>query len=153
MRFSAFVENVLRNSGWFPDRNIGEIVDEWESELEKTSGWKMFPAAKEILQEFGEIKVNLRGAGETSAREPFEIFPKRAMYEDDRFAEYEEELNTKLYPLGLATGSHYFIAVAEDKRVFLLMDNLIFLGEAFDEALENLILGRSAVNRNKHENV
>lgn len=140
-RFSPFVENALRKAGWFPNRNKNEFVSQWKLELEKSDGWEIFPAAEKVLLEFGGLKIDQNGAGQTCAREPFEINPTLAIYESDRFGDCEVELKTKLYPLGEAANRYYFLVIGEDGRVFLIMTDIHLIGETFDEALENLIIG------------
>lgn len=140
-RFSEFVESILKSSGWFPNRNMGDTVLKWEQELHNSDGFNMFSDAEKVLLEFGGLVVNQRGAGKTCAREPFRILPTLAIYEGDRFIDYSHLLNIKLYPLGEAFDGHYFLAIGEDGRIFLIMDDIQMIGRNFDEALENLIIG------------
>lgn len=73
----------------------------------------------------------------------FDLHPPLAMGEEDRFRQYEETVSSSLYPLGEASGGHVFLAVAEDGRVFAIMDNLWHVADSIDEALESLVLGRN----------
>ena len=80
-------------------------------------------------------------SGLTCAREPFTLDPTLAASESDRFRDFVAVLNTNLYPLGEAVGGHYFLTIGENARVYLLVQDVILLGDNIDEALENLILG------------
>jgi hypothetical protein len=80
----------------------------------------------------------------TSAKEYFEIDPLLALGEGDRFSHFSDHVGTNLYPLGEGAGGHYFLAIGEDGRVFLLMEDIKIIGNDFDEALESLILGYRA---------
>src|ERR1700754_1321645 len=141
-RFSSQTEQVLRGAGWYPGRQVPEMITSWEGE-EMLSESQMFPAAKRVLLEFGGLFVDQSGSGETCAREPFDTDPTRAAYEGDTFSELSRLVDTKFYPLGEAFGGTCYWAISEDDQFYILMDDiLLLLGKNFDEALENLILGR-----------
>lgn len=140
-RFSDFVIGVLRTSGWFPGRNIGDLLLTWRRELSDSDGFEMFPQAEAALSEFGGLIVNQSGAGVTCAREPFSLIPTLAIYEGDRFAEFSDSLGMKLYPLGEVSSGNYFLSMGEDGRVFLIMQDIQMLGENIERALESLIIG------------
>src|SRR5262245_34161720 len=124
-RFSDIVENALRQAGWFPGRNIGDLLQKWKSELAKSDGFELFPKAEASLSEFGGLVFHQKGAGITCAREPFQLIPTLAIYEGDRFAHYSDYVQTQLYPLGEGGDGHYFIVIGKDGRVFLIMDEII----------------------------
>lgn len=141
-RFSLQTEQVLRGAGWYPGRQVPEMVTSWEGEA-MLSEFQMFPAAKRVLLEFGGLFVDQSGSGETCAREPFDIDPTRAGYEGERFSELSRLVDTKFYPLGEAFGGTCYWAISEYDQLYILMDDILFLlGKNIDEALENLILGR-----------
>jgi hypothetical protein len=139
-RFSKTVDLTLRDVGWFPSRNLGDQVGEWASEL-RSDGFEIFPEAERVLAEFGGLDVDQDAPGLNCAREPFRLVPTLAAGEADRFAEFAEYLKTTLYPLGEATWGNYFLAIGESGQVFLLMEDIRFLGQNIEEALEHLILG------------
>lgn len=141
-RFSKFTENILRKAGWFPGRNMPETVTNWKAELQKTDNKEMFAEAEKILLEFGRLKIKQGSANNPNTRSYFEINPSLVVYEGDRFEDFEKVLETTLYPLGEAESGHVFLAVSEDGRIFLVMMDLWFVANSFDEALENLILGK-----------
>lgn len=145
-RFNEFVSNTLKDAGWYPGRNMQEAASQWKYELNKSDDWDMFTAAESVLLEFGGLKIEQKGAGQTLAREPFEINPMLAIYEGDRFTEYSATLDIRLYPLGEASGGHHFLAIGEDGRVFVIMDDMKMIGRTFDEAITNLIVGIAPSN-------
>lgn len=145
-RFSAQAEQTLRDAGWYPGRQVPDLVASWEARL-AASGFEMFPSARRALLEFGGLEIDQRAPGVNCAREPFNFHPLLASWENDRFEDYANLLNTKLYPLGEAVGSHSFWAIGENEQVYLIMDEAKFLGNNLDEALENLLIGNRALNQ------
>ena len=139
-RFSKPVELALRDAGWFPGRNLRHQMWDWTRAL-SSDGFESFPEAERVLSEFGGLNVHQDAAGVNCAREPFRLEPTLAAGESDRFGEFAEFLKTTLYPLGEASGGHYFLAIGESGQVFLLMEDLRLLGQNIEEALEKLILG------------
>lgn len=101
----------------------------------------MFPAAAEALSEFCGITIRQSAAGKECARESFSFDPALCVGERDRFASFEELLGCRLYPLGEAVGGRTFMAVAEDGRVFLLMEDLREQGPDIIQAIERLCQG------------
>jgi len=141
MYFTKFTKEVMTRAGWSPGRSVEDIVDQIEMTLRESDSWEIFPAARSVLLEFGGIKVDQHGAGETIAREPFHIDPLLAIGERDRFDPFESVIGKRLYPIGEAATGHYFLAIAEDGETFLLMHNLVPIGKSFVEAIENLVRG------------
>lgn len=140
-RFRNSVELTLRDAGWFPGRNVRSLAGEWKRELAGSDGFEMFAEAERVLSEFGGLTVHQDAPGANCSREPFQLLPTLAIHEADRFGEFSEYLKMDLYPLGEASGGHYFLALGENGQVFLLMQDIRLLGENIEEALERLILG------------
>lgn len=140
-RFSNATEIILRKAGWYPNRNVSEIVVTWKAELLKTDKKEMFPEAEKILLEFGGLNIK-RNINDKRYSLDYSINPSLAAYESDRFDSFEKELKINLFPLGEAGGGHGFVAVGEDGKIYLLMMNIWFVAYSFDEALENLTLGK-----------
>ncbi|HBB87906.1 MAG TPA: hypothetical protein DC047_09845 [Blastocatellia bacterium] len=133
-RFSAATKEMLGEAGWIPDRDVSR-------EIQLPPGFDPFPAALKALAEFGNLHVGRRGSGVEFARTPIVLDPMLAMGEDDRFREFSGILKSNLYPLGETDDGHGFVAIDEQGRVFLIYDDLNFVGETFDSALENLLAG------------
>lgn len=108
-------------------------------------GFEMFPSAERVLREFGGLKFEDQGPGETCAREPFRVDPTLAAYEEELFSHFSTLVNTRLYPLGDVDNGHNYLAIGENDHVYLLMNDIQLLGNDIDEALENLIIGRKGV--------
>ena len=142
-RFSDQTEKVLRRAGWFPGRQVPEAVASWKTN-EMLSEFEMFPSAERVLLEFGGLKVREQGPGETCAREPFDVDPLQAGYEQDMFSDYSATVNTRLYPLGEVAGGLGYWAIGDNDHIYLLIHTIQLLGQNIDEALENLIIGRQA---------
>ncbi|NJM52296.1 MAG: hypothetical protein HC846_02215 [Blastocatellia bacterium] len=141
--FRIFRKNFIKCRFGFQNRNCSERIEEWEKELQKFDpDFEMFSEARKVLLEFGGIKVNRRDSGIDFAREPFEIDLLLGIGESDRFSVFEAEIGEKLYPLGEGGGNHYFLAIGESGKVYGLMGYIFLIGNTFDDALENLILGR-----------
>lgn len=125
---------MLSEAGWFPGRDVF-------SELRLPTGFSLFPAAQRVLQEFGMLRIGREGPGLMSARTPVVLDPMLCVGEDDRFSAYASLHHSCLYPLGEASGGHAFVAIDEQGRVFGLMDAMWFVGDTFDDALDNLLRG------------
>src|SRR5574338_313572 len=112
-RFSAQTEQTLRKAGWRPGRQVRDIVASWKNS-EMLSGFEMFPAAEKLLLEFGGLKIDEHGRGETCAREPFVVDPLMAAYEEELFRDFSTLVNTRLYPLGEGDNGHNYWAIGEN---------------------------------------
>jgi hypothetical protein len=141
-RFSDAVLRVLEGAGWYPGRHVDPLVVGWRAELDDRGGFVMFPAAEGALLEFGGIAVRQSGAGVECARESFDLVPTLAVGEEDRFAEAEARVDAKLYPLGEYASGHYFIAIAVNGSMFLVMDDIWKLSDDVDSGIEALIVGK-----------
>jgi hypothetical protein len=141
-RFSPQAEDILRRAGWYPGRQVPDLVALWRKSVSESDGVDMFPGAEKALLEFGGLKLDEQGPGVTCSREPFNLDPTLAMYEHDRFEDFISALNTNLYPLGEAVGGSCFIAIAENGNVYLLMQELMLIGQSMEEGLESLLIGR-----------
>ena len=143
-RFSRHTEKTLRQAGWYPGRQVPDLVASWKDN-KMLSGFEMFPTAEMVLKEFGGLKIDEKGPGETCARETFEVNPTLAGYEEDFFRDFSTLLNTRLYPLGEVANGHCYWAIGENSQIYLLMFDIRLLGKNIDEAFENLIIGRKAI--------
>lgn len=140
-RFGIKAEETLRRAGWYPEREVPDLIASWKPSLLLSDGFEMFESAEKVLLEFGGLSVDQEGAGETIARESFTLDPALAASEGDRFSDLSSRVNTRLYPLGEAFGGHSFLAVGENSHIYLLMNDIKLLGKSIDEALERLIIG------------
>ncbi|CAM5562959.1 hypothetical protein SXANM310S_01038 [Streptomyces xanthochromogenes] len=135
--WSAEVESVLRDAGWYPGRNVDTTM--WRERLE-ADGFRVHSAAENFLREFGGLAVVSGGSGITRAREPFELDPLLALGEDDRFGEWGEEIGRHLFPLGELDHGRSFLGLDEHGELYVVANWLARFGR-MPEAMENLILG------------
>ena len=140
-RFTRQSERVLRKAGWYPGRQVPELVSMWKNHP-SIADLEMFETAERFLLEFGGITVTQSGPGVNLARSPFKIDPTLAAYQSDLFKEFGRMVDTWLYPLGEAEGGYYFLAIGENGRVYYVMQDIVLAGYTEDEALENLLIGR-----------
>lgn len=140
-RFSRQSERVLRKAGWYPGRQVTELVSMWKSHP-FIADLEMFETAERFLLEFGGITVTQSGPGVTLARSPFKIDPTLAYYQSDLFKKFGRMVDTRLYPLGEAADRWYYLAIGENGRVYYVMEDIMLAGYTADEALENLLIGR-----------
>jgi SUKH-3 immunity protein len=134
---------LLEAIGWHPGRDIADLAEAWMAQLERQGGFTAFPAARRAIHEFGGLKSSITAPGERFAREPFDLTPVLAAFEDDRFDEAAEAIGQPMYPLGEGGGGHYFVGIAADGRVFHLAASLDLAGGDIVEAIVNMIEGRS----------
>jgi hypothetical protein len=135
-RFSAATTQMLLDSGWFPGRDVLH-------QLALPPGFTPFPAALNVLKEFGNLDIGNPGSGIECARTPVTLNPTLAIGETDRFEAFRQLLKISLYPLGETRDGHAFIAIDQYDRVFLAFDDLYFVGDTFEQALDNLLTGTS----------
>jgi hypothetical protein len=145
-RFSNETEWLLRSAGWFEGRSVPDLVDYWQAKLESHAGFTLSPVARQVLNEFGGLHIMSKGAGLECARSDINLNPLLAEGEEDRFFTYFSCLNGKqLFPLGEAVLGHSFAAIDSTGEVFLIMDQVHYVAESFDLALESLLLGGRTV--------
>ncbi|MFJ5050523.1 SUKH-3 domain-containing protein [Streptomyces sp. NPDC088719] len=135
--WSPEVRKVLKASGWRPGRR--KDVGRWRLMFER-SGLAMHDAAESFLREFGGLTVRISGPGITCAREPFELDPRLALGEEDRFLEWGEEMGRHLFPIGELDHGRFFLGIDEATEIYLVETWVASFGP-MPEALENLILG------------
>ncbi len=138
-QWSPRVAELLRAAGWYEGRRVEEAqLDAWRRVLE---AFTPNDAALSILAEFGCLRIDQQGPGVERARMSFWIDPARAVGEDDRFAQFEE-ISGPLFPVGEAWGGHGILGVSAEERVFVVIDDLYFVGSDFAQALDSLVEGR-----------
>jgi hypothetical protein len=132
---------ALGRAGWAEDRHVADEVLRWDRALLE-EGFAMHPAARQALTRFGGLRLRQRGLGETMPIGDIDLDPLLALGERDRFEVHEAVIGTRLYPLG----GHYFLAIATDGNVFTLMEDIVLVGASIEEALDNLVAGRTGAS-------
>jgi hypothetical protein len=148
-RFTAPVEQVLREAGWYPGRTVDEQrLEQWYV-INMTYGpghLRIFPQALRILREFGDLVVKQEMTGVTCVRQAFRLDPLELPGNlEDQWIIYEWLLEETLFPLGrLGPSDEAALAVATSGRIFDLNmcgSGIYFLGDNIEQALETLIFG------------
>jgi hypothetical protein len=141
------VRQVLEDAGWREDRTSAPMLEIWKTRL-KSSYFEMFPAAARALSAFGGLNVVQRGAGINMPRDGFDLNPELAYGEEKRFERFAAAIGQRLFPLGEGGAGHYFLAIAEDGRIFAIAEGIELVGASIEEAVENLIVGRRGASLN-----
>lgn len=139
-RFTDETEQALRDAGWTPGRTVD--TRSWRQRLEK-SGIVFHDAAQTFLAEFGGLSVDVDGPGISCARSPFELDPDLTDGEEDRFADWSQEIGAALVPIGELDQGRYFLGISDSAELFVVADWISSLGTG-DEGLERLIRGIEA---------
>lgn len=132
--FSDTVLEMLKHAGWFPGRDVIDSVKLPEE-------FEIFPAAIEVLKEFGHLCVGQEGPGIERARSTIVFEPTLASGDWDWFLLYSNLLQTKLYPLGAVDNDSIYLTIDPGGRVFLVWQDLVFVDDHFDKALEKMLTG------------
>lgn len=138
--FSSETERALRNAGWRPGRSVD--TGGWHRLLE-TEGFVLHRAACVFLSEFGGLYVNIRGAGLSCAKTPFELDPVLCSGESGRFSAWSLQLDRSFAPIGDLDGGRYFLAMDERSYLYVVTDWVACLGREHG-ALDSLVLGIAA---------
>ena len=133
-RFSDTVLEMLKEAGWFPGRNVIDTV-----ELPKE--YEIFPAAIEALMEFGHLQVGQDAPGIECARSIIVFEPTLSSGAWDWCLIYSKLLGTDLYLLGEVDNQNIHLAIDPQGRVFLVSQDLMFVDDNFDTALEKIVAG------------
>jgi hypothetical protein len=140
-KFSPAVEQVLRQTGWFPTRSVS--IFQWVDPLVEV-GYKPFPVAIRILENLGGIEIS------PPRDESNLFFPSKIVFdpvfaassEFDRVGKWQKEFDIALFPLG-EYDPIYILLCSEDGRIFGAREQwFYFLGETIEDALELRIFAR-----------
>ena len=103
---------------------------------------EVFPAALEVLREFGGIYVMQDGPGRELRRRPFAVDPTQVAATTETLTDLGRLLGTRLFPIGMEGDHDSVLAIDERGRVFALDHaGVWFLGDGVDAALTTLIAG------------
>jgi hypothetical protein len=141
-RFSNETEELLKASGWFDGRSVPDLVESWRTEVESRGAFALTPAAHRALNEFGGLHIKSEGAGIAWARTDIDINPTFAMFEDDRIFSFHCLQGKQLFPLGEASWGQYFAVIDECGKVYLVMEDVHYVADTFEAALETILLGK-----------
>lgn len=137
-RFTEAIVEMLHQAGWRSGRDVMATV-------QLPRGFRLFPAAARVLAEFGNLRMGRHGPGLEMARRTVRIDPMLALGENEEFAQVETVIGCALYPLGEINEGQAFVAIDEQGRTFIVGDLLLYVDANFDDALDRLLTGKSAV--------
>ncbi|MFJ6984230.1 MULTISPECIES: SUKH-3 domain-containing protein [unclassified Streptomyces] len=133
------IERSLSAAGWRPGRDVD--TGEWRRRLEASGDVTMHDAARRFLAEFGGLSFPHAGTGVSMARQPFVLDPLLCLGEEDRFAEWGEEAEASIFPVGeFDEGRGGFLGIDEQGVLYQVVDSLSRFAEG-RAGLECLILG------------
>jgi SUKH-3 immunity protein len=138
-RFSRETEAMLREGGWFPGRDVTNIL-----KLPEGFAIARHPHAHAILKEFAYLEIGHSRPGIAVAQSTIHFDPMLALGEDDRLADYTRVMHRHFYPLGMVDGGYYHLTIDEVGWVFLMMDHCWFVDTTFEAALDRLLTGKVA---------
>lgn len=148
-RFSAPVEAVLREAGWYPGRRLSD--DEIAAMRRGFAtgrgrfGGRIGGAylADAVLREFGGLVIAGPGPGLEINPRPFAIDPSLAAYYNETLIDVGRAMRVRLYPLGVEGMDEAVLAITDlGKIISVDPTGEWLLGDSFDEALDLLITGR-----------
>jgi SUKH-3 immunity protein len=141
------VADVLREAGWSGERRtdaqVAAAVDLVRGEVGRDGARiEPFPAATEVLSEFGGLYVVQDGPGRDLRRRPFAIDTTQVAATTETLADLGKLLHTRLFPIGMEGDHESVLAVDEAGRVFALDHaGVWYLGETMTAALTTLVIG------------
>lgn len=146
-RFPTEVASALARAGWFPGRRLRPRTGQWIDTLvghRSPEGHRhsVFPAAVDAWTEFGDLTVDLDGAGRFLARTPFTVNPLAGLHRARTLLDLGRALDVAVAPLGEEHNGQALLAIDALGRVYSL-DGAgdWFLGATVDLALTALIVG------------
>lgn len=148
-RWSFETQLELEKAGWSPSRREARRVDDWKRALSEQGEFPMSSVAEGILLEFGGIRVKARGHGQDRARGDVQFDPTLAIGEGDRFVRHSAALGAELFPIGEAFDGHAFLGTDAAGKIYLVGDELEFIGENVYAAVDAIVQGKLA--RGGHE--
>lgn len=135
-RFSPRVEAELRAAGWFEGRRTDISI--WD-----TFPMRPFAAAREVLVEFGGLRIGDTGPGTDFARSDVDLTPTWTNLSFDGYHDLERLVGQLLYPLGQVHRRNGELLIDETGTMYLLWEELMHVAPSFDQGLELLLLGKN----------
>lgn len=123
-------------AGWRPARNV------W-NHLSIPTSLTVFPEARRVLSEFGALHFGNR-------MENVRIVPTMDEEIIESIKQYEIQLGTRLYPIGIMEHQdRHYLLIDENGVIYTLIDQLEPLASTFELAIEYFV--HMTVNRRKVE--
>lgn len=150
-RFTPEVEDSLQAAGWFPGRRLDpEVLAAMRSAISRQSNryggrLAVFPAAEEVLAEFGGLVIGGDRPGVDVNPRPFALDPTLVAHQVETLLDVGRALGVRVCPLGVEGLDEAVLAITEPGAV-LAIDPIgeWLLGNTIDEALDVLVTGNAA---------
>lgn len=137
-------QRLLKRAGWYPGRQVPGLVMKWTEQL-STDGFAVSRAAKGVLLEFGGLRIEQAGPGESAARASFSFDPSGSIGEKTYYADVERALGAALCPIGEVEDGTGALLIADDERTIVVLNGAWIIGTSFQDALDSLVLGRLGI--------
>lgn len=135
--FSPEARLLLERAGWYAGRDASGT-------FELPSDVQYPPQILAILNEFGGLFVRSSGSGITVSRSSIEFDPSYAdkeSSEDGNLWDYTNRTGIPLYPLGHISDEALDLCIDLQGNVYLVGDYLYWVGNSFEEGVNNVLLG------------
>jgi SUKH-3 immunity protein len=152
------VARVLHDAGWsgqrLTDAQVASAVDFVTGEVGRNGAHiQAFPAATEVVSEYGGLFVVQDGPGRDLRRRPFAIDPTQVAATTETLADLGRLLGKKLFPIGMEGDHESVLAIDETGRVFALDHaGVWYLGDSVAAALTTLVTGTQPPRLDEHGN-
>lgn len=135
------VKKVLLNAGWFPGRDVSEQANAWISLARERCNISAFDSAKDVLCEYGGLKICSEARGKKIASITVLIDPTEAFEDAEEIDYFAELLDTSLFPIGCGKPPLGSIFISRDGAILFFENELWKAGDTFLCAIERLAYG------------
>ncbi len=137
MKMSEETKTILHDYGWSAERKVCTTKYEKAFECE---GYKTFKSALDFLREFGGIyfEIPIPNSG-IKGKAHFDAIQATKDIYIEVVQAYEHRVGERLLPVGEANNYQCTLLFSESGKMYAgLDDTLLFLGNNYEEAIENL---------------
>lgn len=154
-RFSPRVKEALVAVGWYPGRAVADeqmaewMVQNWKYEKDYIYQVRMFSTAWHVLREFGDLIIRQDAPGESCYREDIVFNPTYGSQSRDfavgveKWFMCEWGIRSPLFPIGYIKESPFTELGIDIYGRIHSPDHFTIYGQTIEEALENLVIGRT----------
>jgi hypothetical protein len=134
MIFTKEVENLFRNAGWFPGRDVSAQMNYPKDNYPEF--------LKEFLSEYGLLCVSSVMIQEMISSNILTINPQegREEYKDGYFEIFHEDTGIELFGFGYYEPDGYDVAADVNGRVYMIGDMALYRGKNLIEGIENILM-------------
>lgn len=139
--YSAELQNVLRESGWTPERRCD--VSTWIEVLAQ-EGYAPLLEATAILRNFATLRLYPAARRRERWAAPFSLVfdPLTASGDFSRVREYQDRLHLQFFPIAY-TCVHGPLFLADNHKIYADVDLLNPLARSFEQLLQRLLLNHT----------